>query len=147
MTSLRSTLPGVVATIVPSMRHLDPRMEVYFPRVIGHDHLFRVGKYLALARPVFPLDGQVVKTEDDVLRRHDDRPSVGGRKDVVGGHHEHPRLGLGLYGQRDVHGHLVPVKVRVVGGADEGVQLDGLAVNQLRLKGLYAEPVERRAPC
>ena len=43
-----------------------------------------------------------------------------------------------------MHGHLVTVEVRVVGGTDEGVQLDGLAFDQHRLEGLDTEPVERR---
>ena len=43
-----------------------------------------------------------------------------------------------------MHGHLVTVEVRVVGGADERVQLDGLALDQQRLKGLDAEAVQGR---
>ena len=41
-----------------------------------------------------------------------------------------------------MHGHLVAVKVGVVGRADQGVQLDGLAFHQQRLKGLDAEAVQ-----
>ena len=32
---------------------------------------------------------EVVETEHDVLRRHDDRLAVRGRQDVVGRHHQH----------------------------------------------------------
>ena len=35
-----------------------------------------------------------------------------------------------------VHGHLVTVEVRVVGGADERVDADSLALDQHRLEGL-----------
>lgn len=41
-------------------------------------------------------------------------------------------------------GHLVTVEVRVERGADERVDLDGLALDQLRLEGLDAEAVQRR---
>jgi hypothetical protein len=41
-----------------------------------------------------------------------------------------------------MHGHLVAVEVRVVGGADQGVQLDGLAFHQQGLKGLDAQAVQ-----
>ncbi len=41
-----------------------------------------------------------------------------------------------------MHGHLVTVEVRVERGADERVDLDGLALDQLRLEGLDAEAVQ-----
>ena len=58
--------------------------------------------------------------------------------------HQHARLGLGLGGQRQVHGHLVAVEVGVEGGAHQRVDLDGLALDQHGLEGLDAETVERR---
>ena len=42
-----------------------------------------------------------------------------------------------------MHGHLVAVEVGVVGGADERVELDGLALDQDRLERLDAEAVQR----
>ena len=44
--------------------------------------------------------------------------------------------------QRHVHGHLVTVEVGVEGRADERVDLDGLALDELRLEGLDAEAVQ-----
>ena len=44
-----------------------------------------------------------------------------------------------------MHGHLVAVEVRVEGGADERVNLDGLALDEHRLEGLDAEAVQRRS--
>ena len=41
-----------------------------------------------------------------------------------------------------MHGHLVAVKVRVVGGAHQGVQLQGAALHQHRLEGLDAQTVQ-----
>ena len=41
-----------------------------------------------------------------------------------------------------MHGHLVTVEVRVERGADERVDLDGLALDQLGLEGLDAEAVQ-----
>jgi hypothetical protein len=43
-----------------------------------------------------------------------------------------------------VHGHLVAVEVGVERRADQRVDLDGLALDQLRLEGLDAEAVQRR---
>ena len=42
--------------------------------------------------------------------------------------------------------HLVAVEVRVKRRADQGVQLYGLAFNQHRLEGLYAQAVQRGRP-
>ncbi len=44
--------------------------------------------------------------------------------------------------KRDVHGHLIAVEVRVEGGADERVNLDGLALDEHRLEGLDAEAMQ-----
>ena len=76
----------------------------------------------------------------------DQRAAVGRRQHVVGRQHEHPALGLGLGRQRQVDGHLVAVEVGVEGGADQRVDLDGLALDQHRLEGLDAEAVQRGGP-
>src|SRR5208283_2686798 len=119
-------------------------MKVYLSCVVRYNYFFRISKYLALARPILSLGGRRVMTKDDILRWHDDRPSISRGKNIVGGHHEHPRLRLCFYGKRDVHSHLVPVKVGVVRGTNKRVQLDCLAINQHRFKGLYTKPVQRR---
>ena len=84
--------------------------------------------------------------EHDVLARHDDRLAVGRAQDVVGRHHQHPRLELRLGRERHVHRHLVAVEVGVEGGADQRMELDRLALDQHRLEGLNAEAVQRRRP-
>ncbi len=58
--------------------------------------------------------------------------------------HQHAGLGLGFHGQRQVDRHLVAVEVGVKTGADQGVDLDGVAFNQHRLEGLDPHAVERR---
>ena len=52
------------------------------------------------------------------------------------------RLGLGLDRQWQVHGHLVTVEVGVERRADERVQLDRLALDELRLERLDAQTVQ-----
>ena len=71
------------------------------------------------------------------------RPSAGLRM-LLRRQHQDPGLGLRLGRQRQVHRHLVTVEVRVERGADERVDLDGLALDQLRLEGLDAQAVQRR---
>ena len=94
-------------------------------------------------RPAFDR-GQVVQADDHVLRGQGHRTAVGRLQDVVRREHQHAGLGLSLDRQRQVHGHLVAVEVRVERGADERVQLDGLALDELRLERLDAEAVQRR---
>ena len=86
--------------------------------------------------------GQVIDTENHVLRRNGERQTMRGRKNVARAEHEHRRFDLGFRRKRDVHGHLVAVKVRVEGGADERVNADGFAFDEGRLKGLNAEAVQ-----
>jgi hypothetical protein len=69
---------------------------------------------------------------------------LAGMQDVVGRHHQHARFQLRFERQRNVHGHLVAVEVGVERGADQRVQLDRLAFDQLRLERLDAEAVQRR---
>ena len=69
---------------------------------------------------------------------------LAGRQDVVGRHHQHAGLELGLQRQRHVDRHLVAVEVGVEGGADQRMQLDRLALDQHRLERLDAEAVQRR---
>ena len=85
----------------------------------------------------------MVQADDHVLRGQGHRAAVRRLQDVVRREHQDAGLGLGLDRQRKVHGHLVTVEVRVERGADERVQLDGLALHELRLEGLDAEAVQR----
>ena len=125
---------------------LDLGVQGELARVVGHQGLGQRGERPARARRVLGLPGQAVQADDHVLGGHGDRLAVGGLEDVVGGQHQDPRLGLRLGGQRQVHRHLVAVEVRVERGADQRVDLDGLALDQLRLEGLDAEAVQRRRP-
>src|SRR3546814_5331736 len=59
-------------------------------------------------------------------------------------HHQHARFQLRLKAQRNVHGHLVTIEVRVESGADQRVKLDGLALNQHGFECLDAKTVKRR---
>jgi len=44
-----------------------------------------------------------------------------------------------------MYGHLVAIEVGVEGRADQRMNLDGLAFNEYRLKGLNAQAVKRWA--
>jgi hypothetical protein len=65
-------------------------------------------------------------------------------QDVVRRHHQDARFQLRFQRQRNVHSHLVAVKVGVERGTDQRVKLDGLAFNEHRFKRLNAQAVKRR---
>ena len=110
---------------------------------------FGLRRRRAAARSPSPLRrarfcGEVVAAEHDVLRRRHDRLAARGREDVVRRQHEHARFHLRLDRERHVHGHLVTVEVRVVSGANERVNADRFAFDQLRLERLDRQTVQRR---
>ena len=109
-----------------------------------HENFFDVGEDAAFTLRTLLRLGQVVEAEHHVLSGHGDGLTGRGREDVVRGEHEHRRFDLGFRGERDVHGHLVAIEVGVEGGADQGVNLDGLAFDEDGLKRLDAEAMEGR---
>ena len=109
----------------------------------GHEDFFDVGEDAAFTPGVYLGLGEVVEAEDHVLRGDGDGLTGGGREDVVRSQHEHAGFDLSLRRERDVHGHLVAIEVGVEGGADQGVNLDGLAFDEDGLERLDAEAMER----
>ena len=99
---------------------------------------------MVLARQTLANPGEVVHTDDHVLRRDVDRLAGCRRAQVVRREHEHAGLGLSPAGQRHVDRHLVAVEVGVEGRADQRVQVDSLALDQHRLKGLDGQTVQGR---
>ncbi|CVM13872.1 Uncharacterised protein [Streptococcus pneumoniae] len=118
------------------------RVQVQVAAVERHDGLADGRVQVARADLVRTHRGEVVQSDDHVLGRHGDRAAVRGLQDVVAREHEQARLGLGLRRQGQVDRHLVAVEVRVERGADQRVQLQGLAFHELRLEGLDAQTVQ-----
>src|SRR5712672_3749693 len=123
---------------------LDLAVEVDDLRVQRVLKLGHVAENLALAGQAFAHDREIVQAEHDILRRHDDRLTIGRMQDVVGRHHQHARFQLRFQRQRNVHGHLVAVEVGVEGRAHQRVQLNRLAFDQHRLERLDAQAMQRR---
>ena len=110
-------------------------------RMVDRSH---VAEGLAFTGHPLTQQREIIKSQHDILRRHDDRLPVRRMQDVVGRHHQHARFQLRFERQRNVHGHLVTVEVGVERRADERMQLDRLALDQHRLEGLDAEAMEGR---
>ena len=62
---------------------------------LGREGVFDLaltGEGHALPRLAVALQRQIIETKHDVLRRHDDRLTIGRMQDVVGRHHQHARF-------------------------------------------------------
>jgi len=60
----------------------------------------------------------------------------------MGREHKYPRLSLRFSRKGNMDSHLVAVKIRVVGGANQWVDFDGPPLRKYRLECLNAQPVE-----
>ncbi len=124
--------------------HLDDGLVIAGEGLAGHQELGGRGIALALALYAGFVAGEEVDAEDHVLRGEDDGLAVRRIEEVAAREHERPALGLRGAGERHVDGHLVAVEVGVVRVADQGVELDGLALDEDGLEGLDAEAVQGR---
>ena len=85
-------------------------------------------------------------THHDVLRRADDRRTIGRTENIVRRHHQGVSFHLSFNGQRQMNSHLVPIEVGVKATADQRVQADCISLDERRLKRLNAHTMERRSP-
>ena len=145
-TALRIPVRGLLPEVGIGQAHYVVNLQ--FAIMVRKQHLLLGAEQpdglLLLAHHAARLGRDVVAAKRNVLGRGDDRLAAGRRKDVVGCHHQEAGLQLGLDGQRDMHRHLVTVKVGVVGTASQRMQTDGLPLDQGRLKGLDGKPVQGR---
>ncbi len=112
-------------------------------------HLVRVGKErqprgLLLPRETARVLREIIAAQNDVLRRRGDWLAARRGEDVVRRKHEHARLHLRLDRQRHVDRHLVAVEIRVVSGANERMNSNRLALDELRLERLNRKPMQGR---
>ena len=154
MGSLKMMRPTVVSTVCDTFprhrlvlvtRTLIGAVERDGARLIRHER-FVGGRGTPCRRPLFLAHiGEVVGAEDHVLRRDGvtgGRPA--GRRRLFDREHENAGFRLRLSAQRNVDRHLVAVKVSVVCGAGQRVQLERAALNEHRLERLNAQTVQRR---
>src|SRR4030095_1876609 len=87
----------------------------------------------------------VIATQGYVLTWRGDRFTARWRENIVRSEHKHARLQLRFNRQRHVHRHLVAIEVGVVSGANEGVNANRFALDQLRFKRLNRKTVQSRS--
>ena len=89
--------------------------------------------------------GDVVQTQNHVLRRQRDRCAIRGVQDVVRSQHQNLGFEHSSVAQRYVDSHLVTVEVSVESRTHQGVQTDGLTFDELRLECLNTQTVQCRS--
>jgi len=94
------------------------------------------GEGHALTLGIDSLPRHIVQTENNILRRYDDRLAICRGQDVVGRHHQGPRFQLRLYRKWHMDSHLVAIKVGIEGGTNQGVKLNSLALDKHGLECL-----------
>ena len=86
--------------------------------------------------------GQVETTQNHIVARRHRWSAIARRKQVGGAHHQDARLGLRWSEQRDVNRHLIAVEVGVERRTHQRVNLNCLALDQLRLERLNPQTVQ-----
>src|SRR5215469_13795886 len=122
---------------------LDRGKRFHFAHFERDQHVVGGGKGAAFTPSAGARLCKVVAAQHHVLRRNGDRSAVRGRKNVVRGKHQGRGFDLRFRRQRNVDGHLVAVEIGVESGADQRVDLDGLAFDKYGLKSLDAQAVQR----
>ena len=123
---------------------LDDRLQFNHLVLVGAQYFPGIGKYHAFALNIDLFARHIVKPEDDILGRYDDRLTIGRGQNIVGRHHQRAHFELRLDRQWYVYRHLVTVEIRVESGTYPRVQLNRLAFDQNRLERLDAQTMQSR---
>ena len=124
--------------------YLNQRLQIYCVMEVSQLSFVNAAEAFALAKSALLHDSQIVGAQNHILGRHGNRLAVLRSQNIIYGHHQHTRFGLGFYGQRQMDSHLVAVEVGVVSGTYQRVQLNSAALGQNRLERLNAQSVQRR---
>ena len=104
------------------------------------------GKQHALTRLIILHQGDIIQTQYNILRRHNNRRAVSRMQNVVGRHHQHACFQLCFQRQRHMNRHLITIKVSIKGRTHQRMKLNGFTFNQHRLKRLNAQSVQCWCP-
>ena len=119
-------------------------MQVNITITISHNCLINILEDHTFTLTAFFFHSQVVVTKNHILRWRYDRFTVFRVKDVFSRKKEQTCFSLSFFRQWNVDGHLVTVKVGIVGLTYQWVKTKGLTINQDRFEGLDTQTVEGR---
>ncbi len=112
---------------------------------IGKNRLVYILKELALSLGPGSFLSQIIDTKYHILRRNRNRSSVGRLQQVIRRQQKETAFRLGFHGQRQMHRHLVAVKVGIISSTYQRMQLNRFTFYQNRLECLNSQSVKRRS--
>ena len=133
--------PWLIETIC---RDTNTSVQVDIAITQGHHGFITVFKDHAFTFTTCFFHSQVVVTQDHILRWCYNWFSVFRIQDVLSSQHEDTSFSLSFFRQWNVNGHLVTVKVGIVGFTDQRVQAKSFTIDQNWLKGLDTQTVKGR---
>ena len=113
---------------------LNGSMQIAASLVISDDRLLWTIERKSLSFCARTQFGDIIQTEHHVLRRNGDRSTISWVQDVMALEHQYLGFQNGLVAQREVHSHLVTVKVGIERSTSQRVKLNSLTLNELRLE-------------
>ena len=119
-------------------------MQVNIAIAKGHDRFITVFEDHAFAFTTSFFHSEVIVPQYHILRWGNDWFTVFWIQDVLSSQHQDTSFCLSFFWKRYVDGHLVPVKVGIIGFTDKWVQAKSFPVNQDRFKSLDPQTVKGR---
>ena len=86
--------------------------------------------------------GKIIASQDHILSRCRYRRTIFRSKYIIHGKHKKSRFCLSFHRKRNMHSHLVTVKVSIKRSACKRMKLYSLTFYQYRLKRLYTKPMQ-----
>ncbi len=124
--------------------HFNLGMKSYCLFMQCHKHFVKVAEYSSFAYLSVFCGGKIVTSQNHILSGNGNGFSVFGCKQIVCGKHKYSGFRLSLCRKRNVNSHLVSVKVRIVCGTYQRMQLYCSSLYKNRFKRLYSQSVQSR---
>ena len=125
--------------------HMDSCMNIKFAVLVSKDCFVYIFKVLSGTLYIRSFLGQIVNTENHILRRNRYGCTVGRLKQVVRGQKQESALCLCFHAEGKVNSHLVSVEVCIECGTYKRMKLNCLTFDKNRLECLNTESVKCRS--
>ena len=119
-------------------------MDIYLTFIISNQRFFRSVECQTFPFCTSTQLSNVVQTKNHILCRHSNRRTVCRIQDIMWLKHQHLCFKNSFVTQRQVNSHLVTIKVGIKCRTCQGVQLDSLTFDHLRLESLNTQTVQCR---
>ncbi len=134
---------AVILPIGPGL-HSNLGVDIHEAQLIGGFDFFQAAEDAPFTHPTVADHSEVIDAENHILRGSNNRLTISRLQKVARGHHQGLGFFNGLVRQGHMNGHLVAIEVGIKGRTDKRMQLNRLALDQLRHECLDTQTVQRR---